>query len=80
MAEVVPFPSTRRVAFIRKHAVRMAGLPELTAWKHMTHQVEVQRRTMLRRGIADDAVDRECAALEQAILAELRCLTIGGVA
>ena len=29
MAEVVPFPAVRRVAFIRKHAARMAGLPSL---------------------------------------------------
>ena len=59
MAEVFPFPATRRVAFIRKHAARMANLPEITAWKHLRHQVEVQRQTMLRRGIDADAADRK---------------------
>jgi hypothetical protein len=35
---------------------------------------------MLRRGINVDAVDRECAALEQAVVAELRAASCGGAA
>lgn len=80
MAAVVPFPAARRRAFIRKHAARMVELPHGTAQKHLLHQLDVQRRTMLRRGISADVAERECALLQAAILAELQRLSFGGVA
>lgn len=80
MAGVVPFPAVRRLAFVRKHAARMAELPDTTAQKHLLHQLDVQRRTMLRRGISPDVAERECALLQAAILAELQRLWFGGVA
>jgi hypothetical protein len=82
MAEIVPFPAARRVAFIRKHAARMAALAPVPAEKHLMQQLTVQRDTMLRRGIAPEVVEREITTLASAIRAALWrvVLTPGGAA
>jgi hypothetical protein len=80
IALVIPFPATRRRSFIRRHAARMAALPERTAEKHLAHQLNVQVETMHRRGIPADVIECERRSLEAAIRAELQRLYFGGVA
>ena len=71
MAEIVPFPLTRRRAFIRKHAARIAAATPVTGEKLLAHALRQQTATMARRGINDDIIEWECKALECAIRAEL---------
>lgn len=78
---VVPFPRARNRTYVAKHAKRMAQLPEPTAEMYLEHQIEIQARTMSRRGIAGTMICREKRALRTAIRAELRRLKrSGGVA
>ena len=80
-AQVIPFPSTRRREFIRRHASRMAALPAM-AEKHLAYQLRVQAETMERRGIAPDLIAAQVRGLESAIRCELWRVTIleGGAA
>ncbi len=71
MAEVVPFPLTRRRAFIRRQAARIADAAPKTGEKLLAHSLRQQAATMTRRGIAEGIIERECRALECAIRAEL---------
>jgi hypothetical protein len=76
---ILPFPRTRNRRFVLKHAARMAKLPTKTAEKHLAHQLQLQARTMARRGIAREVIAREIHALECAIRAELwHVVMLGG--
>ena len=75
-AVVVPFPIVRRRSFVRKHAARMASLPETTGEKHLAYQLRLQTETMLKRGIAPDIVEQEVRSLETAIRCELGRLVL----
>jgi hypothetical protein len=79
---IIPFPTVRRRAFVLKHAARMASLPHKTADKLLAAQLDVQRATMARRGIAPELVDEQMRALEIAVRSELwrMVLTPGGAA
>lgn len=80
---VVPFPRTRHRPFVQRHARRMAEYPPSTAEKHLAAQLNIQRDTMLKRGIATAIIDRELRALETAIRTELWHLVLrtpGGAA
>ena len=71
MAEIVPFPLTRRRAFISRHAARIADAAPKTGEKLLAHQIRQQAAALARKGVAADIVERECRALEAAIRAEL---------
>ena len=77
-AEIIPYPIVRRTAFIRRHAARMADLRESTAEKHLRTQLDLQRKTMLKRGIPAPEIDRQIQSAEAAIRAELWRLVIVG--
>lgn len=66
-AAIIPFPRTRNSRFVFKHAARLAGYTPATAEKHLTYQLDLQRKTMKRRGIAPATVAAEVEALESAI-------------
>ena len=68
-AAILPFPRVRNLGFVLKYAIRMAELPPGTAERHLAHRVEVQRQTMIRRGIAAYLIENETKALERAIRA-----------
>ena len=70
-ARILPFPRTRNRAFVLRHAARMADLSEATAEKHLAAQLDIQRTTMARRGIAPELVEVQLRALECAIRCEL---------
>jgi hypothetical protein len=77
-AEVLPFPRIRHRRFVVRHAQRMAHLPLPTVEKHLAHQLEFQRSTMIKRGIGADLITKEVAQLERAILALYWQITSGG--
>jgi hypothetical protein len=69
IANVIPFPLSRRVAFGWRHADIINGLEPRSAERHLAHQLEVQREALERRGVDPERIDREVASLERAILA-----------
>jgi len=70
-AEIVPFPATRRVAFIGRMARLLATYRPEAAERTLNAQLDAQYTAMLRRGIPSSMADREVRALELAIRARL---------
>ncbi len=67
-AEVLPFPSHRRSSYIARQAARMLSDPEERSRQRcLAHQLEVQAKTMARKGITSDRVARDLAGLAAAI-------------
>lgn len=81
-AIILPFPRVRDRAFVRRHAAVMASYSSDAGEKYLRIQLDVQRRTMVKRGIAAPIIDEHLRALERAIRAELwrTALTPGGAA
>jgi hypothetical protein len=75
---IIPFPRTRHQSFVARHAQRMACLPHVTAEKHLAYQLQLQRQTMTKRGIASESIESELTALERAIRTELWHFTVSG--
>lgn len=71
VATVVPFPVTRRRAFITRLVGQVATRSPAVGEKHLAHQLRVQAETLRRKGVAERSVRREIAALEAAVRAEL---------
>jgi hypothetical protein len=42
-ASVIPFPLSRRVAFVERHADIIAGMKPDSAERHLAHQLKIQR-------------------------------------
>ena len=80
MAEVVPFPTTRRRAFIERQARRAAELNSDAGERHILYQLEVQRAAMRRKGIDEALIVRELRCMETAIRGSLQRLLMGGAA
>ena len=82
MSRVLPFPRVRHRPFVAKHASNVAAMGETAGERYLGQQLQVQRQTMLKRGIAPDVVDKEVKALELGIRAALWriVLTPGGAA
>ena len=68
-ANIVPFPLSRRRAFVLRHANIINGMSPESAERHLAHQLKVQHDALKRRGIDDARIRRELASLERAILA-----------
>ena len=51
MAEVIPFPPARRRDLVWRIGNRMLEIKPASAERHIELQIDVQRQTMLRRGI-----------------------------
>jgi Family of unknown function (DUF6074) len=66
---VVPFPLSRRKAFVWRHATIINGMSPESAKRHLAHQFKVQYDALKRRGIAEDRINGELASLKRAILA-----------
>jgi hypothetical protein len=71
LAEILPFPRVKDRAFIRRHARRMIELGPRAAEKHLAVQLDVQRRTMARRGIDPALAEEQLQQIETAIRSEL---------
>jgi hypothetical protein len=77
-AEVVPFPATRRVAFIGRMARLLATYRADAAERTLFAQLHSQYEAMLRRGISTEAAKRETRSLELAIRARLWAIVMQG--
>jgi hypothetical protein len=71
MAQVLPFPTSRRCAFIERQAQCAAALNPEACERHINRQLQVQRDTMLRKGVSAARVERELKSMEAAIRAAL---------
>ena len=71
-AVLLPFPRSRDVAFVRRHAdhLRSCRSPE-AADRYLEHQLRIQAQTMTRKGLELWVVEYEIHALEAAIRREL---------
>jgi hypothetical protein len=68
-AKVIPFPVLRRIGFIDRMALNVSGCRDVD--RYMQHILKQQRDAMERRGIADDMIEHELAALDRAIRSRL---------
>ena len=70
MSEVIAFPLTHRVGFIRKQARVIAGMGREAGYRHIQRMLRLQINSMKRKGIAQHVIDQEItllwAALESA--------------
>ena len=67
-ATLIPFPLSRRIAFVERQADIIAGMKQESAERHLARQLKVQREALERRGVAADCIEREIASLHQAII------------
>jgi hypothetical protein len=77
---IIPFPSSRRHAFVRRHAAIMVSLSRSSAERHLRRQLRVQSDAFARRGIAEALIARERRELERAIRSEVCRLLAAGAA
>ncbi|MEZ0061419.1 hypothetical protein ABIF26_006962 [Bradyrhizobium elkanii] len=68
-AAVIPFPAARRVDLVASIARRALELHPQAGEQHIRRSVDLQGTVMRRKGISDDLIDREKAALDSAIRA-----------
>ena len=82
MAQVLPFPLTRRRDLIRRQARFYADQAPRAAEKNLAHQLKVQGEALIRKGVEPEAVQAQVEALQGAIRAEVwrLVLTPGGAA
>ena len=79
---ILPFPRVRDRGFVGRHALIMACSSRHAGERHLCTQLDVQRRTMLKRGIAPAVAEEHIRALECAIRTEFgrHVITRGGAA
>ena len=70
-AHLIPFPSQRRGAFIRKQADTIAKMPAEKGDAYLRSQLAIQGDSMRRKGIDEPAIARALRDLQSAIRAEL---------
>lgn len=82
MGRVTPFPRVRHRPFVLKHAANVSRMSEYAGERYLAQQLDVQRKTMTKRGIESDLIGADIRALECAIRTELwrMILTPGGAA
>lgn len=71
MAEVLPFPPSRRRDLIRKQALWYAGQAPRAAERNLDQQIALQRETLIKKGVDPVRAERETDALRGAIRAEV---------
>ena len=62
MAVILSFAQARRVDLVRSISQRMTELGPDTAERHLVRQVQIQRDTIGRKGVAPDLVEEERSA------------------
>jgi hypothetical protein len=78
-AELILFPSSKRVGLIRKTARDALGLNREAGDNIIRARIDQQRAAFLRRGFSEAVVQREMRALESAIRARMwRHVMVGG--
>jgi len=71
MSEIVPFPSVRRVGFIKNMARVMATYRADAAERTLQARLDATRAALLRKGITPQVAAREVRSLELAIRTKL---------
>ncbi len=71
VAEVLPFPLTRRRSFVRRQAAWLSSMDSKGAAHTLVHQLRVQRDALVRKGVEPKRADAECRDLEAAIRAQI---------
>ena len=71
MAIIVPFPLTRRIGQIRKQAQYMACQSPDTAERYLERFLDIQRETLMKRGIDAEVIAQQCRHMEVAIRCQL---------
>jgi hypothetical protein len=78
-AELIPFPSSRRIGFIRKAANDALGVDHDAGDNIIRARIDQQRAAFMRRGFPAAVVEREMRALAAAIHARIwRSVIAGG--
>lgn len=72
IATILPFPRSRDVGYLMRQAAYASSLRREKAAAHLRRQIDLQRETMLRRGIAPELVEMEMDRLEIALVAATR--------
>lgn len=67
MAEVLPFPLTRRRAFVAKQAAHAALVNPDAGERYVQYQLKVQGDALRRKGVDEELIERELMCLELAI-------------
>ena len=70
MSNIIAFPLHRRHGFVKRHAERIAALGAEARRRYLTHQLDIQRAALERRGVELASIAHEISALECAILLE----------
>ena len=70
-ATVVPFPLARRVDLIQRQAEYALCLKPEKAERHIERQLQCQAEALRRRGVAEQAINRELVGMEGAIRAAM---------
>ncbi|MFC3078196.1 DUF6074 family protein [Phenylobacterium terrae] len=74
-AEMLCFPLAQRRGFVRRQASWFCEQSAKAAEHNLFRQLQLQRDTLLRKGVDAAKVEREVAALERAIRREVVRLT-----
>ena len=71
MAEVIPFPLSRRIDFVARQARAMASYNAVAAERYLSSQLQQQQAVLQRKGVDQDRIDDELIDLARAIRARL---------
>jgi hypothetical protein len=77
-SEIIPFPTARRIGFVRNMARVLATYSAQGAERTLRAQLNATRNAMLRKGIRPDVAGREVRSLELAIRAKLWAIVMQG--
>ena len=78
MAEILPFPSTRRVGASAKLAGQMAEMSPSGAENLLAARLKRHADALQRKGVASDAIVADVKAFENAVRAALWGEILGG--
>lgn len=70
-ALVLPFPLARRRDLVGRQAQWFAAQSHQAAERNLKRQLQVQRETLLRRGVSAERAESEVATLQAAIRREV---------
>jgi len=76
--QIMPFPSVRRIGFIRKLARLMAQYSADGGERTLAAHFNAQYTAMLRRGLPSEVIKRELRSLELAVRAQLWTIVMQG--
>jgi hypothetical protein len=73
-ATVLPFPATRRIAFIERQAEILASYRPEAAERVLEQRLVAALQAMLKRGVRPTDAEREICALERALRTQIMAL------